>query len=266
MMNNPTRLSTLAVSFSLALAVGACAHDESSELRSPDHHDLSGNVDGIVNSNGDHGTACPKVPHPADPSKLYDVPVGDSPTRGPDTAKVTIVVACDFECGYCRRVQPTLQRVRETYGNSVRLVFKHNPIPFHKDAMNAALASEAAHKQDEFWPMHDLLLNHQEQLGAERYLEFAQQLGLDLSRFETDMKSPALRQRVEADRRLVRSIGGQGTPSFWVNGRFFNGAQPFSSFRSVIFNLLADREVPPGALLPAVTKKPGDKDCGCGAK
>ena len=261
------RTRSIATLFSLALAVAACAHDESgAEPVARSNSDLAATGDGVVKPNDGNCDSCPQVGHKPDPGRVYDVPVGDSPIRGQDSAKVTIVVACDFECGYCKRGQPTLEQVRDTYGNSVRLVFKHNPLPFHKEAMNAALAAEAAREQGKFWEMHDLLLAHQHQLGEDQYAAWAEQLGLDVTRFETDLRSSALRQRIEADQRLVRSLGGKGTPSFWVNGRFLNGAQPFRRFRSLIFGLLADRDATgsPGSPEPA-TESEGAKehDCGC---
>lgn len=176
---------------------------------------------------------------PAEPSKAYQVPLGDSPAIGPEGARVTIVVACDFQCRYCKRAQTVLEQVRQTYGNSVRIVFKHNPMSFHDNALSAAVAAEAAREQGRFWEMHDLLLAGQQDLGEELYHRSAQQIGLDMARFEADRASSRLAARVEADQQLVRSIGGRGTPSFWINGRLMRGAQPFERFRDIIFEILA---------------------------
>lgn len=258
---------TVIAALALVTWTGACAHDESAAASpATDEARNSWGADGTWKAAAEPCESCPQVGRKPDPARIYDVPVGDSPVRGAETAKVTIVVACDFECGYCRRVQPTLERVRETYGQSVRLAFKHNPLPFHREAMGAALAAEAAREQGKFWEMHDLLLAGQQELGAERYVELAAELGLDVSRFENDLQSSALRTRVEEDQKLVRSLGGKGTPSFWVNGRFLNGAQPFGRFRDLIFDLLADRDRPAGSEPAGDSRGGQDSDCGCGAE
>src|SRR5690606_3109691 len=82
----------------------------------------------------------PARPQP-DPSAIYKVPIGNSAQKGPADALVTIVGFSEFECPFCARVLPTLQQIQEEYGNDVRIVFKHNPLNFHRNAMPAAEAS-----------------------------------------------------------------------------------------------------------------------------
>ncbi|MCA9695070.1 MAG: thioredoxin domain-containing protein, partial [Myxococcales bacterium] len=90
-----------------------------------------------------------------DPDAVYDVPVGDSPRRGPDDALVTIVEFADFECPFCARGHAVLERIRQRHGDRVRVVFKHLPLPFHSHAYLAARASMAAMTQGKFWAFHD---------------------------------------------------------------------------------------------------------------
>jgi hypothetical protein len=85
------------------------------------------------------------------------IPVGKSYAKGPATAPVTIVEFSDFQCPFCTRVNPTLKQVQDTYGDKVRIVFKHNPLPFHQKAPLASEASLAAGEQGKFWEMHDKL-------------------------------------------------------------------------------------------------------------
>ncbi len=114
---------------------------------------------------------------------------------------------------------PLIEQVLDRYPGSVKVVFKHFPLSFHKQALPAALASMAAAEQGRFWEYHDELFLKQNQLGSELYLEIAQGLGLDLKKFSLDMMRPSLRQRVEQDVADGKKAGVTGTPAIFVNGR-----------------------------------------------
>jgi protein-disulfide isomerase len=121
----------------------------------------------LVNLNKkDKPPAAPKAkPKPAlDPNAVYSVPVGASSQRGPEDAWVTLVVFSEFQCPFCGRVAPTIDKILATYGKKVRFVFKHNPLSFHKQALSAANAVECAGAQGQFWPMHDILFANQRAL------------------------------------------------------------------------------------------------------
>ncbi|WP_375772119.1 thioredoxin domain-containing protein [Archangium gephyra] len=167
------------------------------------------------------------------------IPIGDSPVRGPDDALVTLVVISDFECPFCSRVTPTLEKLREHYGNDLRIVFKHNPLSFHPHAELAAEAAEAAHAQGRFWEMHDLLFQNSRALGREDLERYATNLGLDLERFRADLEQHVHLPRVRADQALAERLGAAGTPSFFINGTAFVGAQPYENFVAVIDTVLA---------------------------
>jgi protein-disulfide isomerase len=169
-----------------------------------------------------------------DPGQKVDVPVGDAPIRGPEDARITIVEYSDFQCPFCARVIPTLDQIRETYGDDVRLVYKHLPLRIHPEAPGAAAASVAAQQQGKFWEMHDKIFANQQQLSDAAYVAFARELGLDVERFEADRKSAAVRQRIDADEAEANRLGVSGTPAFFINGRFLSGAQPFEAFQRVI--------------------------------
>ena len=180
--------------------------------------------------------SAPKAPPPEAPASKYrkvDVPA-DSPVVGPKTAKVTIVEWSDFECPFCGRVGPTLQRVKEAYGKDVRIIFRHQPLPFHPNAKPAALASMAAHEQGKFWEYHDKLFANQRALDKASLEKYAQELGLDMNRFRADMESPRLTAKVEGDSSAGNAVGANGTPTFFINGREFVGAQPFEAFKATI--------------------------------
>ena len=178
-------------------------------------------------------TARPGKP---DPAKNYAVPVEDRPTKGSEEALVTIIEYSDFECPYCRKVLPTLKQVEETYGDKVRVVFRQQPLPMHKQAIPAAKAALAAHNQGKFWEMHDLLFAKAESRGLndEAYVEMARQLSLDVDKFNADRASPEIAALIEGDQKIAAQFGAGGTPAFFVNGRPISGAQPFEAFQKVI--------------------------------
>ena len=144
--------------------------------------------------------------------------------RGPIDAPVTVVEYGDFECPYCGQAEPV---VRELLGDfaDVRYVWRHLPLSdVHPRAQLAAEAAEAAAAQGAFWPMHDVLLTHQEALRPADLIAYAEQLGLDVDRFADDLRSDAGASRVAEDVDSADLSGVTGTPTFFVNGRRHYGA------------------------------------------
>jgi len=178
--------------------------------------------------------APPQARRGPDPSQRVEIPVGDAAVRGPAKADVTIVEYSDFQCPFCARVVPTLNQIRETYGERVNLVYKHLPLRIHPEAPGAAAAAEAAGLQGKFWEMHDKIFAGQRELSDAKYVEWARELGLDLERFEKDRKSEAVRARLAKDEEEANRFGVSGTPAFFINGRFLSGAQPIDAFKRVI--------------------------------
>jgi protein-disulfide isomerase len=169
-----------------------------------------------------------------DPAETYKVDLGDAQTRGPDTALVTVVAWSDFQCPYCNRVVPTLEQLEADYGSDLRLAFKHNPLAFHKDAMPAAKAAEAAGEQGKFWEMHDKLFDNNRDLTEANFVKWAKELGLDTTRFKADMASSSIERRIKDHQSQGNTLGARGTPAFFINGRFLSGAQPLESFKKVV--------------------------------
>jgi protein-disulfide isomerase len=114
---------------------------------------------------------------------------------------------------------PLFEQVLDKYPENVKIVYKHYPLPFHQQALPAALASLAAAEQGKFWEYHDELFRNQNSLSGEKYLEIAQNLGLDLDKFSLDVMRPSLRKKVEEDIADGKKAGVTGTPSIYVNGR-----------------------------------------------
>ena len=200
---------------------------------------LSGQL--AAGGRGTAGRAAPAArPTRPDLARKYEVALGQAPTRGgPDSAEVKIVEWSDFQCPYCSRAGPTLEQVQKEYGDRVQIAFKHMPLPMHSKAQAAHQAAEAAHKQGKFWEMHDKIFANQRGMSEAKYLEYAQQIGLNLDKFKTDLGSSNVQQRIAADLAQASKLGVTGTPAFFVNGRFLSGAQPFASFKRVIDKELA---------------------------
>ena len=144
--------------------------------------------------------------------------------RGPADAPVTIVEYGDFECPYCGQAEPVVREVLADVGD-VRYVWRHLPLTdVHPNAQLAAEAAEAAARQDAFWPMHDLLLAHQDALRPRDLVRYAGQLGLDVERFTDDLRHHAGAGRVADDVEGADLSAVSGTPTFFVNGRRHRGA------------------------------------------
>jgi len=171
----------------------------------------------------------------------YRVPVdlSGAPVRGNPKAPVTILEFSDFQCPFCARARPTVKRVREAYGDSVRFAFRHFPLDFHPLAEKAGEAAACAGDQGHFWEMHDRLWETPGKLQPTDLKAYAQALGLDVADFTSCLDSGRHAGLVEHDLRAGQAYGVSGTPAFFVNGRPLVGAQPFEAFQQVIDDELA---------------------------
>jgi protein-disulfide isomerase len=180
------------------------------------------------------GPARPARPNRPDANREYEVDLGGAPTKGSDDAVVTIVEWSDFQCPFCNRVAPTLAQIEKEYGDQVRIAFKHMPLSIHAQARQAHAASEAAHRQGKFWEMHDLIFANQRDLSAETLARYAQEIGLDMDQFGKDIAAEDVTKRIDDDMQQASKLGVTGTPSFFINGRYLSGAQPFPNFKRLI--------------------------------
>jgi protein-disulfide isomerase len=116
----------------------------------------------------------------------------------------------------------------------VAVVFKHNPLPFHKDAPLASEASLAANEQGKFWEYHDKLFENQRALKRENLDAYAQELGLDMGKFKSALDSGKYKAQIKADQKLASEVSARGTPNTFVNGRQVTGARPYDDFKKLI--------------------------------
>ena len=131
-------------------------------------------------------------------------------------------------------VEALREGTRVQLGKSASQALKHLPLSIHPKAPAAHAAAEAAHRQGRFWEMHDRIFSAQRDMSPENYREYATDMGLDLAQYDRDVSSGSVKSRIDADVREAAKLGVTGTPSFFVNGRFLSGAQPFESFKRII--------------------------------
>jgi protein-disulfide isomerase len=163
----------------------------------------------------------------AEPPPLFDEPVqistvGD-PSKGPDNARMTIVEFSDFQCPYCSKAVAAANEVVRQFPKDVRLVFKQFPLNQHEDAEFGAEAALAAQAQGKFWQMHDLLYAGFPDLSRKTVLGYAKQLNLDMKQFVADVDSHKYRNRVQMEVKQGEDASVSGTPTFFFNGKKYNG-------------------------------------------
>jgi protein-disulfide isomerase len=155
-----------------------------------------------------------------DPNKVYALPVGESPIRGPQAAAVTITEFSDFQCPFCAQASGLIDEVLKLYPQNVKFVYKQFPLTsIHPNALPAAKAAIAAGKQGKFWEMHDIMFKNNRQLSYDNLKDYAKQIGLDVPRWEKDYNSPETQAQIDKDMALARQASVQGTPTIFVNGK-----------------------------------------------
>jgi protein-disulfide isomerase len=142
---------------------------------------------------------------------------------GPENAKITVVEYGDFECPNCAQAYPAVKMLLKRFEHQVRFVYRHFPLTeVHPHAQLAAEASEAATAQQKFWPMYDLLFAHQAHLKLHDLRRYAEELELDLERFDYEMRDQVYRQRVNEHVEGAKRSGVHGTPAFFLNGKIID--------------------------------------------
>lgn len=170
-----------------------------------------------------------------DPIRFEPVVNEFNPARGGgEDAPVTIIEYTDFQCPFCSRVQPTLNEILETYGDSVRHVFKQLPLPMHPQARLGAEAALCAGDQGKFWEMHDWLFTNKNSINREAMTEQATVLEMDTEVFGTCLDEKKHDAQISEDMKEANGFGITGTPGFLINGRALRGAVPMDQFVQII--------------------------------
>ena len=168
---------------------------------------------------------------------VFEISIGDSPVLGDKSAPVTIVEYSDFQCPYCAKGSTLVHDLKKKYGKKINVVFKNFPLDFHRQAKTAAVAGLCANEQntDYFWKLHDHMFENQNKLKPEEIEAAASKIsGLDSSRFSKCLKDKKYLAQVENDINSGKDVGVKSTPTFFVNGKIINGAQPIEVFSELI--------------------------------
>lgn len=180
-----------------------------------------------------------------DAAVTYSVPLGKSPVFGSPKAKVTLVMAMDFDCPYCRRAFDTVDELRKKYGKELRVVYK--PYVVHpRTAKLPAQAACAAQKQGKWREMADLIWakafdvrsGNPDAFAPDRISELAKEARLDIKRYEQDVAGVCV-EEIRDEQASMQKLGVAATPSFFINGRYMAGAQPIGKFSTLIDEELA---------------------------
>jgi len=167
-----------------------------------------------------------------DPVKIH---TDGDPSKGPASAKVTLVEFSDFQCPFCAQAAFQLEELLDRYPGQVRLVYKQYPIAMiHSQAMLAARASLAANYQGKFWLMHDKMFSNGKSLSRENIIAWAKQINLDMPRFLKDLDAKETQAAVDRDAKEGDDIGVLGTPTVFLNGQRYNGELTVADFGKVV--------------------------------
>jgi protein-disulfide isomerase len=168
------------------------------------------------------------IPPPASDATQTQTPANLAAVVTKPNVKVSSPVVLeeygDYQCPPCSQLYPVLKQIEEEYGNQLRVVFHHFPIPkLHKNAIAAARAAEAARNQDKFWQMHDRLYRNQttwaeQQDPRQTFISYAQALGLKVDQFVRDMDSNLVDQRINSEIQQASALGVNGTPTIFIDG------------------------------------------------
>jgi protein-disulfide isomerase len=164
---------------------------------------------------------------------------------GPPDAPVKLEEFGDFECPPCGMFHPILEQMHQEFGDKLQIIFREFPlVPTHQHALTAASAAEAAGLQGKFWPMHDLIYEHQAEWKKEFNVRpifegYAKQIGLDVERYKRDINSDLVAQRIFQDGKRGHSLGVKGTPTVFINGREL----PFENFPAEKLRVVIQNEL-----------------------
>ncbi len=175
----------------------------------------------------------PRIPVSAD----------DDPSEGAPDAAVTVIQFAEFQCPYCGSANETTKKVLADYQGKVRFVFRDFPLGFHENAIPAAVAANCANAQstEKYWVFHDAFMKNQKALTEADFQKAAQDALVNTEKWELCRKDPAVEAEIRKDQQDGAAVGVSGTPAFFINGIFLNGAQPYEKFKLIIDAELAKK-------------------------
>ena len=196
-----------------------------------------------------------------DADRIKNVPIDGSPTKGPESAAVTIVEFADFECPYCAIMAPQLDKAFDDRKGQVRFVFKFYPLASHPHGEACARAGVAAYNQGKFWEMHHKMFANREHLEQSDLDSYAKDIGLNIQKFHADLQDKATTERIDRDKKLGETLQVKGTPTIYINGRDYNPQNDLNDWLN-----LEGTSVGGGGAAPANAPVAASSGSGSGAK
>ncbi len=173
-----------------------------------------------------------------------ELSIAGEPFKGSEKARVTIVKFEDFQCPFCKQVQPTFNELLSRYNGKVRLVHKDLPLEsLHPQARQAAEAARCAYEQGKFWEYHDKLYANSPKGSTDNLKSYAKEVGLNVDSFDRCLASKKYKAVVQTDLNEGAQLGLTGTPTFFINGREISGNQPLEAFEAIIDEELGERNI-----------------------
>jgi protein-disulfide isomerase len=193
-----------------------------------------------------------------DPSKVKDVRLEDSPSKGVSNAALTVVEFADFECPHCAQMMPIMEKAFQAYAGNANFSYKFLPMPMHMHGEISSRAGFAASRQGKFWEMSEKMFKNQAHLEETNLLDYAKELGLDVQKFKADMVGSEATSRLAKDKKLADDLDVKGTPTIYINGRLFEaGANPEQVMMDWLALDLTLSGVEKKAAPPALSVMPG---------
>jgi protein-disulfide isomerase len=168
------------------------------------------------------------------PVKTHKIDLTGAPSIGDDAPSVKVAAFSDFQCPYCRKVLPRLEKLAKKL-KGVKLYFKHFPVKSHKRSIAAAVASMAAHKQGKFWTFHDICYKDPKHLSDSDLLDKAKDAGVkDMGAFKKALKSKTLLKFIEKNKLEGLKLGVKGTPTVYIDGKQYHGETTYADLKDVL--------------------------------
>lgn len=168
-----------------------------------------------------------------------EVSVDDDPSQGNKNAPITLIEFSEFQCPYCKKARPIIDKILSTYKGKIYYTFRDFPLGFHNQAKDAANAANCAHEQGKYWDYSNALWENQGKHTPEKLKEIAKDLALDTTKFDACVASKKYYKEIDKDQDDGSQAGVSGTPAYFINGKFLSGAQPFEAFKEIIDEELA---------------------------
>lgn len=175
-----------------------------------------------------------KVTMPLPVLPKFNINTENSPFIGKKDAEYTLVEFSDFQCPYCSKAAAFTEEILKKYPNKVKVVFKHFPLPFHKNARAASIAAQCSHKQGKFREFYNKAFQNQAKLTEENFIAWAKEFKLNIDDFKKCLKDSTIETKIDKDLQEGQNLGIQGTPTLYLNGVLYNSAHDLKSFSEFI--------------------------------